>query len=376
MTDRVSIRSLDLFYVGPRWQFLRITTDAGVEGWSEAVLEGNLHSVRGAVDSMADYLIGKDPRAVAHHWRRIYSGNFYRGGPILTSAISAVDIALWDIKGKLLGVPAYELLGGPVRTAVPVYCHINGANADELIADAQTAIDTGFRLMKTSITGPAPRLPTREYVDAEVERFYRLREAVGPSYEFGIDFHGRATPALSMTLLRELEGAHPWFVEEPCLPENTAAMRDIKASTTVPIATGERLFTRWGFREAIEARIADVYQPDVCHAGGISELPKIAAMADAHYAQIAPHNPLGPVALAASLQVDCVCENVLAQELIRDLGSDLLEEPFKLADGMIPAPEGPGLGINVNLEAVIEREGDGRWRTPGLTYPDGSVAEW
>ena len=197
MADRVSIRSLDLFYVRPRWQFLRVTTDAGVEGWSEAVLEGNLRSVRAAVESMAEYLVGQDPRAVAHHWRRLYSGNFYRGGPVLTSAISAVDIALWDIKGKLLGAPVYELLGGPVRTAVPVYCHISGANADELIADAKTVIDAGFRLMKTSLTGPAPRLPTRAYVDGEVERFYRLREAIGTSYEFAVDFHGRATPALS-----------------------------------------------------------------------------------------------------------------------------------------------------------------------------------
>jgi galactonate dehydratase len=376
MADRVSIRSLDLFYVRPRWQFLRVTTDAGVEGWSEAVLEGNLRSVHAAVESMAEYLIGQDPRAVAHHWRRMYSGNFYRGGPVLTSAISAVDIALWDIKGKLLGAPVYELLGGPVRTAVPVYCHISGANADELIADAKTVIDAGFRLMKTSLTGPAPRLPTRAYVDGEVERFYRLREAIGTSYEFAVDFHGRATPALSATLVRELEGAHPWFVEEPCLPENPAAMRDIKASTSLPIATGERLFTRWGFREAIEARIADVYQPDVCHAGGISELPKIAAMADAHYAQIAPHNPLGPIALAASLQVDCVCDNVLAQELVRDLGADLLEEPFKLVDGMIPAPEGPGLGVKVNFEAVRALDDDGSWHTPTLSYPDGSVAEW
>ncbi len=376
MADRVTIRSLDLFYVRPRWQFLRVTTDAAVEGWSEAVLEGNLRTVRGAVESMAEYLIGQDPRAVAHHWRRMYSGNFYRGGPVLTSAISAVDIALWDIKGKLLGAPVYELLGGPVRTAVPVYCHIGGATADALIADAKTAIDAGFRMMKTSLTGPAPRLPTRAYVDGEVERFYRLREAIGASYEFAVDFHGRATPALSTTLARELEGAHPWFIEEPCLPENVAAMRDIKASTSLPVATGERLFTRWGFREAIEARIADVYQPDVCHAGGISELPKIAAMADAHYAQIAPHNPLGPVALAASLQVDCVCDNFLAQELVRDLGADLLEEPFKLVDGMIPAPKGPGLGVKVNFEAVRALEDDGTWHTPTLSYPDGSVAEW
>ena len=177
-------------------------------------------------------------------------------------------------------------------------------------------------------------------------------------------------------MVKELEGAHPLFIEEPCLPENIEAMREIKASTTLPIATGERLFTRWGFRPAIEARIADVYQPDVCHAGGISELTKIAAMADAHYAQIAPHNPLGPVALAASLQVDCVCDNVLAQELIRSLGAELLETPFELVDGRIPAPKRPGLGISLNVEALESLRDEGTWRTPHLTYDDGSVAPW
>ncbi|HTX00868.1 MAG TPA: galactonate dehydratase [Acidimicrobiales bacterium] len=376
MAERVLIRSLDLYYLRPRWQLLRVSTDAGVDGWSEAVLEGNLQAVRGAVEVLADYLVGKDARAVSHHWTRMYSDNFYRGGPVLTSAISAVDIALWDIKGKLLGVPVYELFGGPVRDAVPVYCHINGDTAEELIADARGAIEAGFRILKTGLAAPAPRLPERAYVEREVERFYRLREAIGSSYEFAIDFHGRATPALSMTLTRELEGAHPFFVEEPCLPENVEAMREVKAATTLPIATGERLYTRWGFRPAIEARIADVYQPDVCHAGGISELTKIAVMADAHYAQIAPHNPLGPVALAASLQVDCACENILAQELVRSLGAGLLKQPFELVEGMIPAPQGPGLGVEVDLEALEELRDEGSWRTPTLSYPDGSVAPW
>ena len=375
MRDRVKIRSLDLYFVRPHWQLLRVATDVGVEGWSEAMLEGNVRAVRGAIESLADYLVGQDPRTVAHHWSRMYTDNFYRGGPVLCSAISAVDIALWDIRGKLFNAPVYELLGGPVRSAVPVYCHV-GDGGEDLIADTKVAMDRGFRIVKATLTGPAPRLPTRAYVDAEVERFYRLREAIGASCEFAIDFHGRATPALSMTLARELEAAHPLFIEEPCLPENVEAMRDIKASTTIPIATGERLFTRWGFRPAIEARIADVYQPDVCHAGGISELTKIAAMADAHYAQIAPHNPLGPVALAASLQVDCVCENVVVQELVHSLGAELLDEPFKLVDGMIPAPEGPGIGATVKLEALKALERGGSWRLPGFSYPDGSVAPW
>ncbi len=377
MTNSVAIRSLELHYVRPRWQLLRVTTNGGVEGWSEAVLEGNARAVRGAIEALSGFLKGRDARAVADHWMRMYTGNFYRGGGVLTSAISAIDIALWDIKGKLLGVPVYELLGGPVRTSVPVYCHVKGDSVEELIADAKAAVSEGFRMVKTLLQpSPAPQLATRQFVDLAVERFYRLREAMGDSCEFAIDFHGRGTPAFSRTLAHELEGAHPFFIEEPCMPENVTAMKDIRASTTIPIATGERLFTRWGFREAIEERIADIYQPDVCHAGGISELPKIAAMADAHYALIAPHNPLGPVCLAASLQVDCVCNNVLAQELLRDLGGGLLRRPFEVADGMITVPQGPGLGIEVNVEALEELADDGAWRNPELNYDDGSVAPW
>ena len=370
------IRELKLFYVKPRWQFLRITTNAGVEGWSEAVLEGNLQAVRGALEVLGGYLVGKDPRRINEHWARMYTDNFYRGGPVLTSAISAVDIALWDIKGKLLDVPAYELLGGPMRAAVPVYCHIRGETAEELIEDARSAMAQGFRLLKTGLNAPAPRVATVAFVEGETNRFHRLREAIGNECEYAIDFHGRATPALSRVLIKEIEPTRPAFIEEPCLPENIDAMVEIKASTTIPIATGERLFTRWGFREAIEKRAADIYQPDVCHAGGISELVRIATLADCHYAQIAPHNPLGPIALAASLQVDCACGNVFAQELIRDLGGELLTKPFEVINGMIVAPSGPGLGVEVNLDALEAARGDGTWRTPSLCYEDGSVAAW
>lgn len=376
MGKPVVISSVELFYVRPRWQFLRITTSEGTEGWSEAILEGNARAVRGAVETLADYLVGKDPRAITHHWHRMYTDNFYRGGPVLVSAISAIDIALWDIKGKLLGVPIFELLGGAVRSAVPVYCHVGGETADDLAEDARAAVREGFKIVKTGLRGPAPRLATSQYIDGEVERFGKLRAALGSACEFAIDFHGRATPALSRVLIHELEQFRPLFIEEPCLPENATALVDIRSATTIPIATGERLFTRWGFREAIELRVADVYQPDVCHAGGISELVKIAAQAEIYYAQIAPHNPLGPIALAASLQVDCACENILAQELVRDLGTTLLERSFELSDGMIVPSGDPGLGITVNVEAVKAAEYSGDWSTPQLSYDDGSVAAW
>lgn len=374
--SKVAITKIECFYVKPRWQFLKVSTDVGVSGWAEAVLEGKLVTVRAAIDELSSYLVGQDPRKIEYHWRRMYTDNFYRGGPILTSALSALDIALWDIKGKLLGAPVHELLGGPVRDAVAVYCHIGGNTPDELIESARGAIAKGYRTFKTGLNGPAPRLGVRAYIEAEVERFFALREALGPDYEFAIDFHGRATPALARTLLKELEGSHPLFVEEPCLPENVEAMAELRRVTPIPIATGERLFTRWGFQNAMASRVADVYQPDVCHAGGISELVKIGTIADAQFAHIAPHNPLGPVALAASLQVDCVVDNFVAQELVGDLGESLLAQPFELKEGMIARPTGPGLGVGVNEEAVVASSFDGRWRHPELSHSDGSVASW
>lgn len=372
----VTITKIECFYVQPRWQFLKVSTDAGVSGWSEAVLEGKLLTVRAALDELSDYLVGQDPRRIDYHWRRMYTDNFYRGGPILTSALSAVDIALWDIKGKLLEAPVHELLGGPVRDAVAVYCHIGGNTPTELVDSARAAMGKGFRIFKTGLNGPAPRLGERAFVDAEMERFFALREALGRDYEFAIDFHGRATPALARVLLKELEGCHPLFVEEPCLPENVEAMAELRRATPIAIATGERLFTRWGFKAPMESGVADIYQPDVCHAGGISELVKIGAMADVQFAQLAPHNPLGPVALAASLQVDCVVDNFVSQELVGDLGASLLAQPFTLRDGMIPRPTGPGLGVEVNEDAIVASGFDGRWRHPELSYGDGSVASW
>jgi galactonate dehydratase len=372
----VQIRDLEVYRVKPRWQLLCIRTSDDVCGWSELVLETKLDTVRAALEELRDYLVGKDPRRINLHWQRIYADAFYRGGPVLVSALSAVDIALWDITARLLDVPVYELLGGAVRDKVQAYCHIAGDSADDLIRDARTAIGQGFTAFKTTISAPAPYLPDRDYVDAEVQRFAGLREAIGSSYKIAIDFHGRASPTLSRTLIGELASCAPWFVEEICLPDNVLPMAELRRHTTVPIATGERLFTKWGFRELIERQVADLYQPDICHAGGISELIRIATMADLYYAAIAPHNPLGPLALAASLQVDAVVGNFAAQELIRGLGRPIIREDFHLEDGYIDLPSGAGLGVEIDLEAVKEASTDASFRNPETSYRDGSVANW
>ncbi len=369
------ITAVETFRISDRFLLVKVSTDAGIAGWGEPILESRAETVEAAVRELADLLIG-EPMQIGRLWQRMHKSGFYRGGPILGSAVAGLDQALWDVLGKALRVPVHVLLGGPVRDVLPLYAPANGADDDALVDRVQKLCDAGYRTVKTAPEGPREFLETPTRLHATMRRWERLAEAIGPDRTFAIDFHGRATPALSRALIKELEPTRPAFIEEPCLPENVDAMAEIKASTTVPIATGERLFTRWGFRDAIERRIADIYQPDVCHAGGISELVKIATMADCHFTQIAPHNPLGPIALAASLQVDCACGNLFAQELIGDLGADLLTTPFEMIDGMIPAPSGPGLGIEINLEALEAARGDGGWRTPALSYEDGSVAAW
>src|SRR5581483_8466434 len=236
---------------------------------------------------------------VVHHWQAIYRHAFYRGGPLLTSALSGIDMALWDIKGKALGVPVYELLGGPTRRKVRVYAHAR------TVADLKKGLAAGFTAFKT---GPAKRRNSR-YIDtpAEIryaaERFGELRKTAGDDIDIAIDFHGAISPAHAKLLIKALEPYQPMFVEEPCPCQNHDIMAEIARGTHLPIATGERVFTKWGFREVLEKKAATILQPDLCHAGGITEVRLIAGMAEAYYAAIAPHNPLGPISLAASVQL-------------------------------------------------------------------------
>ena len=369
--DNLKITRLETLLVKPRWLFLKVHTNAGIVGLGEPILEGRALTCATAVKEVEPYLVGKDPRQVVHHWQAIYRHAFYRGGPILTSVLSGIDQALWDIKGKALNVPVYELLGGPTRTRIRVYAH---ARTPE---DMKQRLAQGFTAFKT---GPAKRRPSRyvetpSQVQYAVERFAELRKTVGDDADIGIDFHGAISPALAKLLIKGLEPYQPYFVEEPCQAQNHDIMADIARGTYIPIATGERVFTKWGFREVLEKKAATILQPDLCHAGGITEVRLIAGMAEAYYASIAPHNPLGPISLAAGLQLAASIPNFMCQEQV-SLGEGYLKQPFTVRQGYVDLPKGPGLGIELDENAMADKIGHD-WRNPE-TYDaeDGSVVDW
>lgn len=369
--DNLKVSKLELLLVKPRWLFLKIHTNAGIVGLGEPITEGRARTCVEAVKEIEPYLVGKDPRAVAHHWQAIYRHAFYRGGPILTSALSGIDQALWDIKGKALGVPVYELLGGPTRNRVRVYAHAPNPEA------IKQRLAEGFTAFKT---GPAKRRPAR-YVESPAavqyaaEKFAELRKAAGDEADIAIDFHGAISPATAKLLIKALEPYQPMFIEEPCQAQNHDVMADIARATYLPIATGERVFTKWGFREVLEKKAATILQPDLSHAGGITEVRLIAGMAEAYYAAIAPHNPLGPISLAAGVQLAASIPNFLCQEQV-SLGVGYLKEPFTVREGYIDLPAKPGLGIELDENAMADKIGHD-WRNPE-TYDadDGSVVDW
>ena len=371
----MKITRLETILVQPRWLFLKMHTDTGLIGYGEPVVEGRAHTVQQAVAECEEYLLGKDPRRIEHHWQAIYRHAFYRGGPVLTSALSGIEQAMWDILGKSLGVPVYQLLGGACRDRIRMYAHCGGNTPEEAAASARARVAEGYTALKTGVgRSPARIIESPGFVQGCADRFAAMREAVGMEVDIAIDFHGQISPALAVRLARALEPYHPMFIEEPCLPQNVDAMVTVARSTSIPIATGERLFTKWGFREVLEKQAAVVVQPDLCHAGGILECKKIAAMAECYYAAVAPHNPLGPISLAACLQLDACIPNFLVQEQV-NLGNGYLKEPFRLVDGYIELPTGPGLGIELDDEAVAAKTGH-QWKNPQLYHADGSVADW
>jgi galactonate dehydratase len=373
--SNVKITKLELFQVKPRWLFLKMHTDEGIVGWGEPIVEGRTRTVEAAVRELETYLIGQDPRRIEHHYQAMYRHQFYRGGPVLVSAISGVEQAMWDIYGKSLGLPVYQLLGGPTRDRVRVYAHCGGQTPAEAAAAAKARVADGFTALKTGFGGAFKLVDTPAAIARCVEQIAAMREAVGNQIDIGIDLHGKFSPAMAIRVIKELEPFHPMFVEEPCLPENVDAMATIARSTTIPIATGERLFTRFGFREAIEKQAATIFQPDLSHAGGIWECRKIAALAETYYAGIAPHCPLGPIALAAGIQLDASIPNFVCQEQV-NLGDGYLKQPFVVKNGYVDLPTGPGLGIEVDEVAVQAKLYDGGWLNPQTYYEDGSVADW
>ena len=371
------ITKLETFLVKPRWLFLQIHTDEGLVGLGEPILEGRPLTVAQAVKKLEQYLVGQDPTRVVHHWQAMYKHAFYRGGPILTSAISGVEQALWDLTGKALGVPVYKLLGGPTRDRIRIYSHCHGGRTPEEAAQAaREVVAKGFTALKTGVHGPRPArlVETPGFVDHVVERFAAMREAVGQEVDIAIDFHGAVSPQTSALLIKALEPYQPMFIEEPVQCQNVDVLADLARKTHLPIATGERLFTKWGFRDVLEKGAASVLQPDISHAGGIFELRIIAGMAESYYAAIAPHCPLGPIALAASLHLDASIPNFLIQEQV-SLGEGYLKEPFQNKDGFIEVPTGPGLGIELDEEAMADKIGyDTHPRRGGAYHPDDGAA--
>ncbi|MHB0856976.1 MAG: galactonate dehydratase [Anaerolineae bacterium] len=371
------ITKLETFLVKPRWLFLKMHTDEGLVGLGEPILEGRALTVAQAVTELEPYLVGQDPTRVMHHWQAMYRHAFYRGGPILTSALSGVEHALWDLAGKAAGLPVYKLLGGPLRDRIRIYSGCGGATPEEAAANAKALVARGFNAMKTGVAGGrSPRIvESPAFVERAVAQFAAMRDAVGPEVDIAIDFHGAVSPQTSGLLIKALEPYQPMFIEEPVQAQNVDVLADLARKTHLPIATGERLFTKWGFREVLEKGAASILQPDLSHAGGIFEGRLIAGMAEAYYAAVAPHCPLGPIALAASLQLDATIPNFLIQEHT-SLGEGYLRTPFHFQDGYVDLPSGPGLGIELDEEALADKLGHD-WRNPQTFHPDdGAAVDW
>jgi len=383
-TDK--IREINTYFVRPRWGFVEIVTEEGVTGWGEAVLEGHALAVLSCVKEMQDYLIGKDPADIEGLWETLYRAGFYRGGGVLMSAISGIDQALWDIKGKKFGVPVYQLMGGKCRDKMRVYSWIGGDRPSDVGNAAKAKMDEGFTAIKMNATEELQMIDSYDKIDAVLERVAAIREACGKYFGIAIDFHGRVHKPMAKVLAKKLEEFDPMFIEEPVLCENMEVFKEIATCTNIPIATGERLFSKWDFKRLFTAGGVDIIQPDLSHAGGITEVKKIAAMAESYDIALAPHCPLGPIALSACLNVDATSYNAVIQEqsigIHYNVGKSVLDyvdnkEDFAFTDGFVELPRLAGIGVKVNRELVIEEnKTPHNWKNPVWHHKDGSVAEW
>lgn len=381
----MKIDKIETFLVPPRWLFCRVSTDEGLVGWGEPVVEGRAEVVRAAVDVLAEYLVGEDPLRIEQHWQTLTKGGFYRGGPVLSSAVAGLDQALWDIAGKAYGVPVHALLGGAVRDRVRVYAWVGGDEPAELADAVAGHVEAGMTAVKMNASGRLAPVPTLADVEAIVCRLAAVREVLGPGRDVALDLHGRASFPAARLILPAVAALHPLLVEEPLVPEHGHRLAELVACSPVPVATGERLYNRADFLPALQAGVS-VVQPDVSHAGGISEVRRIAALAETHGVLLAPHCPLGPISLAASLQVAFATPNFLIQEQSVGIhyngGTELLDyladpEPLRIVEGHIARPEAPGLGVTVDEAAVRRADRTGHaWRSPIWRHDDGSFAEW
>jgi galactonate dehydratase len=378
------IAKIETFLVPPRWLFVRVESDDGAFGWGEASLEGWAEAVDGVFDAYRDRFIGSDPFAIEDIWQVGFRGGFYRGGAVIMSALSGLEQALWDLKGRALGLPAWQMLGGKVRERVRSYAWIGGDRPNEIAEAAEVRKNQGFTAVKMNATAEVDWIGT---TTAFGEVVNRVEAAQAQGMDVGLDFHGRVHRPMAKQLAKVLEPMGLLFIEEPLLSENPEGLREIAGLVSTPIALGERLYTRWEFKPVFERGHVDIIQPDLSHAGGILEVRKIAAMAEAYDVAVAPHCPLGPLALGACLQIAACTPNHAIQEISLGIhyntgGHDLLnfvvnKEALTPIDGYLPVPEGPGLGVEIDEAAVREADKDRhRWRNPIFRNVDGSFAEW
>ena len=365
--EAIKVAKLETFILKSSWVFVKITTDAGIVGWGEMLKDDAKACAAGAQEA-ARYLVGQDPTRVAFHWQALERGSFYRGGPVKTAVLSGIDQALWDITGKVYNVPVHKLFGGPTRDRVRVYGKVDPAN--------------GVNAMKVNIRDLTSRTPYKynespHFVEEVAEKFGELRKKMGPDVDIGAEFHGAIQPSTSTRLMAALEPHNPWFFEEVVQPLNVDEMAELARKTRIPLATGERIFLKWGFREILEKKAAMILQPDVCYAGGITELRAIAYMAEAYYAPIAPHNPQGPCSLAASMQIAASIPNFFCQERGDNEYSDLLAKPLPaISKGHRPILTEPGLGIIIDENKLRAQVGEPRPYPPQFDKDDGSVVDW
>lgn len=382
----MKITKLTTYRVPPRWMFLKIETDEGIVGWGEPVIEGRAKSVEAAVHELSDYIIGQDPARINDIWQTLYRGGFYRGGPILMSAIAGIDQALWDIKGKLLNVPVYQLLGGLVRDKIKAYSWVGGDRPADVIQGINALRAIGFDTFKLNGCEEMGIIDNNRKIDAAVAVVAEIRAAFGNDIDFGLDFHGRVNAPMARVLIKELEPYRPLFIEEPVLAEQAEYYPRLAAQTHIPIAAGERMFSRFDFKRILADGGVGIVQPDLSHAGGITECFKIAGMAESYDVALAPHCPLGPIALASCLHVDFVSRNAVFQEQSMGIhynkGAELLDyvinkDDFKMTEGYFKPLNKPGLGVEINESLLIEKSKNvENWKNPVWRHADGAVAEW
>ncbi len=363
---------------GRNLNFVIVETDAGISGIGESGITGKELAIAGCIEHWRPLLIGQDPLRIEHIWQRLYRGGFFKGGQVVTAAISAIDIALWDILGRTLDVPLYQLLGGKCREKVVAYPHVSGDSVAAVADNARRVVDRGYKFVRISTTDASGGIFEPRHVIRQTQAWAEaVRDAIGPDIELCIDFHTRLDPHQAVLLADRLSDLDLFFIEDPARSENPDAYAHVRAHTNIPIAGGEELATKWEFKPLIERDLIDYVRVDLCIVGGITEARKVAGWAETHYQHLAPHNPLGPVSAAACVHLCLASPLVGVQEMPRLPGdlADVFPVQVSFEDGFLRPPDGPGLGIEFDLEAARQHKFEMSWTTE-YRRADGAVTNW